>query len=174
MKTCSVCKETLPATVEFFYLNSKKTKYLSYRCRTCDNNHSRAYHKANADRLNKGHKEYNKINIEAIKAHKKVWDKANQEKNRGYARKFQAKKFNTEHTPYTEAEVLSTYGTNCYTCDLPIDLTVSRSRNDKGWKRGLSIRCVVPRSEGGNDDLQNVRPSHGMCSMEDVAAYIWG
>ena len=56
-------------------------------------------------------------------------------------------------------EVISAYGTVCWLCGQPIDLTASRMSPG-----GFSVDHVVPRSKGGTHDLANLRPAHRRCN----------
>lgn len=66
---------------------------------------------------------------------------------------------------YTEAEVLERYGTDCYLCDDPIDLTAPRRPGIPGWELGLHLEHVIPLSRGGSDVIDNLRPAHGLCNL---------
>lgn len=61
-------------------------------------------------------------------------------------------------------EVISRYGSVCWLCTLPIDLTLPRTAPG-----GLSIDHVVPRSKGGSDELANLRPAHRECNLRRCA-----
>lgn len=61
--------------------------------------------------------------------------------------------------------VLDTYGTDCHLCGEAIDLDAPRLVGQPGWERSLHIDHVIPISKGGDDTLENVRPSHGICNV---------
>jgi 5-methylcytosine-specific restriction endonuclease McrA len=67
--------------------------------------------------------------------------------------------------PYTYKEVLDTYGHICHLCNTLVDLKAPRQCGTSGWEKGLHIDHVIPLSKGGDDTLQNVRPSHGQCNV---------
>jgi 5-methylcytosine-specific restriction endonuclease McrA len=71
-----------------------------------------------------------------------------------------------EYELYTTAQVIETYGTNCHVCSGPIDMEAQRSPGKPGWERSLHIDHLVPISKGGPDNLENVRPSHGLCNIK--------
>jgi hypothetical protein len=100
---------------------------------------------------------------------RKRWAKENLERRRELTRKHsrirRALIANNERSPYTEEEVLSMYGIDCYICLLPIDLSAARRVGDKGWQNGLHIEHVIPIIKDGPDTLDNVRPSHGYCNI---------
>lgn len=56
--------------------------------------------------------------------------------------------------------VVATYGDRCWLCGGPIDMTAS-----KRSPLGLSIDHVRPRSMGGGDDIDNLRPAHFHCNV---------
>jgi 5-methylcytosine-specific restriction endonuclease McrA len=66
---------------------------------------------------------------------------------------------------YTNTQVLEKYGTNCYLCGQPIDLTTSRKAGHEGWEQGLHIDHLLAIALGGPDTLENVRPAHGECNL---------
>lgn len=83
-------------------------------------------------------------------------------------RRRRAHKINAKHSPYTEKQVLSLYGTDCAWCGLPIDLTAPRHPNmvkDSSYARGLQLDHWIPLSKGGADTLENIRPLHVVCNF---------
>lgn len=53
--------------------------------------------------------------------------------------------------PKLRAQVIATYGTTCHLCREPITGLVS-------------VDHVITRSNGGSDDLSNLRPAHESCN----------
>ena len=66
---------------------------------------------------------------------------------------------------YTDQEVIDLYGTKCHLCGDEIDLTADRRTGYPGWEKSLHIDHVIPLSKGGNDTIDNVKPSHGKCNI---------
>jgi 5-methylcytosine-specific restriction endonuclease McrA len=66
---------------------------------------------------------------------------------------------------YTETEILEKYGTLCHICNLEIDMNAPRQVGRLGWEMGLHLDHVYPLSKGGDDTIENVRPSHGRCNI---------
>lgn len=116
--------------------------------------------KTNAERQ----KAWRERNPEASKKIVQTYVEKNREVMRQRGRTSRAKREGREWEIYTESDVLRIYGTNCYLCLEPIDLSVSRRLGAPGWKLGLQIDHVIPVSKGGGDTLANVRPSHGWCN----------
>lgn len=60
-----------------------------------------------------------------------------------------------------EALVIEAYGSTCWLCRRPIDLAASgRSK----W--GLTLDHVLPRSLGGSNAIENLRPAHHYCNSK--------
>lgn len=56
--------------------------------------------------------------------------------------------------------VIETYGTTCWLCHQPIDITLPASH-----PRGLTLDHVLPRSRGGSHTIDNLRPAHRRCNL---------
>ena len=60
-----------------------------------------------------------------------------------------------------ERLVVEMYGCVCWLCKRPIDMSVSgRSK----W--GLTLDHVLPRSLGGSNAIENLRPAHHYCNSK--------
>ena len=90
---------------------------------------------------------------------------SHKEKFRAAVRKRKAMKLENGFEPYTEQEVLDTYGSNCHLCSEPINLEAPRKSGHEGWEQGLHIDHFISLKDGGADSLNNVRPSHGVCNL---------
>lgn len=66
---------------------------------------------------------------------------------------------------YSDEQVIELYGTKCHICNEEIDFTVPRQCGKPGWEKGYHVDHVYPLSKGGDDTLENVRPSHGQCNI---------
>lgn len=57
------------------------------------------------------------------------------------------------------AAILARWGAVCWLCDRPIRL-------DTRWPApgALTRDHVIPRSRGGSDDVENLRPAHKVCN----------
>ena len=129
----------------------------------------REYKKKNKEHILNLQRVYVAANREKVAAQKKQWkidnSARNLEHNRKAERARRARLKNSITTPYTESQVISTYGINCNICGLEIDFKVTRQVGKKGWQMGLHIDHLVPISKGGQDTLDNVRPTHGLCNL---------
>jgi hypothetical protein len=97
---------------------------------------------------------------------KKHYYSGGKEKNMERNRKRKALIAGGRHEDYSVADVLSRYGEDCYLCGEAIDLTAPRWTKEKGWENGLHIEHYVDIACGGDDTLENVRPSHGLCNTK--------
>lgn len=66
--------------------------------------------------------------------------------------------------------VVERYGFDCYLCGTPIDMSASRAVGDEDWYFGLHIDHVIPKKLGGTDDIENLRPVHGVCNLKKSEA----
>lgn len=56
--------------------------------------------------------------------------------------------------------VVATWGNTCHLCRRPIDLSLSRRD-----PQGMSIDHLTPRSRGGSNAVENLRPAHLVCNV---------
>jgi len=122
-------------------------------------------YEANKEAANRRSMSWAKRNPDKISKYQRTYTLSHMDKKRAKDRKRKALKLNNGHEPYTEAQVFEAYGTNCYLCDMPINLLAPRNANGFNWRSGLHIDHFVPLSLGGPDKLDNVRPSHAWCNM---------
>lgn len=80
-------------------------------------------------------------------------------------KKLIAQGFNPAKDYFSANTVIETYGTNCHLCGGEVDLLAPRTPGQPGWERSLHVDHVIPLSKGGDDTLENVRPSHGKCNV---------
>ena len=71
--------------------------------------------------------------------------------------------------PYNLAQIFITYGYACYLCNKPIDMSAPRQCGKPYWELGLHIDHVIDIQYGGNDTLENVRPTHAICNLRKNA-----
>lgn len=165
MKTCNKCKQEFPATLEYFSKNKTSKSGLQSWCKICSNLTAKQWQKNNPEKARAGSNLWNKSNPEKVK----IMRKLRSESNPGYSamvnRRRKAQKRQNGHEPYTDIQVLELYGSNCYLCDMPIDLNAPRLIGKSGWRSGLHIEHFVDIALGGPDTLENVRPSHGWCNL---------
>ncbi len=115
-------------------------------------------------------RQYYKENSKRVYNINRKWAKNNSEKVKSYSRRITAKRkalklFNGQEK-YTEEEVLKKYGTDCYICSNPIDLSAKRQSSGEGWQYGLHLDHLIPLSRGGPDTIDNIRPTHAICNMK--------
>jgi hypothetical protein len=117
------------------------------------------------DRLSAQNRKYYAENRESILESKKSYRESNKEVSRRGARARRARKKGSTSKRYLESEVIGLYGSNCHICSEPIDLDAPRRTGLPGWERGLHIDHVESLCVGGEDTIDNVRPSHGKCNL---------
>ena len=132
---------------------------------------NRQWAKNNNEKINQSRRLYRKANLEAARARSKRWYEANREKIRTVYRRRRNDRYGYGflREAYSVEEVLNTYGTNCHLCNDPIDLNQSRKPGVEGWENALHIDHVIPLVAGGPDNLENVRPAHGLCNLSKGA-----
>lgn len=152
-------------------------------CRLAHREYSNVHRSKNLTKYREANREYKARNQEKVKQYNKEYASTEGRKNalvkyrenhlddirlRGRMRehKRRSAKFNGKHTPYTEAQVLDTYGFICHICDGTIDHSAPRKIGIEGWENGLHLDHVIPLAKGGTDSVENVRPSHGKCNVQ--------
>ena len=90
---------------------------------------------------------------------KKIIERKRRENHRARARAF-----GVEYGYYTEEDIINLYGSNCYLCDLPINLYADRKPGNPDWAESFTTDHWIPMSKGGPDTLENVRPMHAKCN----------
>jgi 5-methylcytosine-specific restriction endonuclease McrA len=165
-----------------YNVHSKNKTKPCQPCREARNLYRSAYYKANPEKrkamdrryavthreqLAKLSAKHRAKNIDKARAASLKWNKEHPEELRIASRRRRAAKLQNGYAPYTEDQILNTYGLTCYLCDHPIDLKYPRRiGKEDGWELGLHIDHVVPIVSGGSDTLENVRPTHAICNMK--------
>jgi 5-methylcytosine-specific restriction endonuclease McrA len=94
------------------------------------------------------------------------YNRTNRKKtNKSRFEKYLKRGYNPESSYFTANTVLAEYGDNCHICGGQIDLNAPRKSGAEGWELSLHIDHLMPLSKGGDDTLENVRPSHGQCNL---------
>jgi|694.fasta_scaffold29915_1 5-methylcytosine-specific restriction endonuclease McrA len=164
MKICSSCKVAEAASSDTY-------------CKPCRSIRNAAYHKAHPEKSRQTSKKYDKANRHKRRVHEEKYKKSKPDKVREWGRrknrKREALRRNNGHVPYSEKQVLDTYGVVCHICKTDIDLSAPRQCGKPGWQKGLQIDHLIPISKGGPDMLENVRPSHGKCNIDKKANLVY-
>jgi len=126
---------------------------------------SAAYYAANKEQCTNTSTEWQRRNRDKTAVYYKTYAEEHRDKKRAKDRKRKALKKGNGHSPYTEPQVFEEYGSNCYLCDMPINLEAPRRAGVPGWRASLHIEHFIPISKSGPDILENVRPSHAWCNM---------
>lgn len=160
MKTLKPC-----GTYAAYMRHYKNKEIACDLCKVAVNEYQQTMKTKHKNNVLKRNREYHYKNRDFILERKKEYSKINKEVSRRGDRKRRALKLQNGFEPYTEQQVLETYGTNCNICNLPVDLTAPRRVGIPGWQNGLHIDHVIPVSKGGPDILSNVRATHGLCNI---------
>ena len=139
------------------------------------------YRKAHPDRVKKSQEAFREKNPERVREIRAKWVMANPQKQREAVKRSteknpeigirrnnrrRARRLGNGYSPYTEKDVIAIYGTNCHICDEPIDFAAPRSTSKQGWQQSFHIDHLIPIVKGGADDINNVRPAHGICNIK--------
>lgn len=106
MKVCNKCKETKPASTEWFYTDKKGKNGLAQTCKECTKERARNWTKENKERKKASDAEYAKKNADSVREYQQKYRERNKEKNREYSIKYrlenseklrkQAKEYNAD------------------------------------------------------------------------------
>lgn len=193
-KPCTKCGQI--KSLSEYHKHKKSKDGLSERCKACRKIDTKRYNDANSEIIRaKARADHHKNKDERnAKRSARYWADAelsrqksresyarNPDKGREYSRNWRKENPEQrrvqEHTrrarenavysePYTDAEVLAKWGTDCHLCGLPVDLDAPRMNHYPGWENGLHIDHVIPIAWGGEDTLRNVKPAHGLCNLQ--------
>lgn len=147
-QACTDCKKILPATLEYFYASKTGKLGLKSWCKHC-------YRRYRKDRLANMTPEF-----------RYEMKKAEQQRNRHTYREHQRKAIavlrGVHHEDWTEKQLIETYGSDCYLCYKPIDISIPRT--GEGSQYSLWPDHMTPTSRGGENTIRNVRPCHRTCN----------
>ena len=129
-------------------------------------NHSiESYYKHREKRLAR-HREYYEENKEKVSARHKKYRDSHREETANHQRRRRARVRGVKNDNHTLEDILKTYGNTCYLCNNLIDMSAPRSMRHPNWELGLHIDHVVPIFHGGNNTIDNVRPTHAICNLK--------
>lgn len=192
-KACPKCNQTKP--ISEWGKNKSKKDGLASECKKCHAKASSLWRQKNPEeQLRRSREQYAKSrdreiarrktrylenredelvkrrqnyqdNAEKYRELARTWRKNNKESFEAQWRRARAKRALVRTEKYTTQEVLQKWGNDCHLCGLPIDLDAPRWTGSTGWENGLHLDHVIRISDGGADNLENVKPSHGKCNM---------
>jgi 5-methylcytosine-specific restriction endonuclease McrA len=166
--------------VDSFHKKASSASGYSSQCKACVNSRLKSKYwddperyrsianksaNKNKDSVKARQKQYRDSHSETIYIRIKEWRKSNKPARNAEARRRRALIKGNGVSPYTEKQVLETYGSVCHICSEAIDLSAPRACGKQGWELGLHIDHVVPIAKGGEDALHNVKPAHGKCNL---------
>ncbi|MDA8990763.1 hypothetical protein N9H45_04480 [Opitutales bacterium] len=88
LKRCYKCKETLPATNDYFTRRAKSSDGFDGICRECKNKQKRAYRKANKEKIRKGQKKFYEANKTKVLESCKKYYETNKERVKSRVKKY--------------------------------------------------------------------------------------
>lgn len=141
----------------------KKERYIRDREKRLALN--KKYYLANKDKIQEQKKLWRQNNVERARETQRKYYQKNREHIRNNLKRRRHNRYGVLSIPYSKQEVLSRYGTDCHICKEPIDIEMSRKPGIPGWQKALHIDHVIPMSKGGEDTIENVRPSHAECNL---------
>ena len=150
-KICTACKQELPATSEFFYVNKAYKMGLRSVCKECQKAQFKAYKGKNAEKIRDYRNDYYQGNPHYSKEYITRYRKDNAEKYRKYAHERESKKRNLL-SDFTEEQwegAKRYFDNKCAYC---------------GKEKVLTQDHVVPLSKGGNYTAANIIPACSFCN----------
>lgn len=164
MKKCSFCK--IEKSISDFNKRAANKDGLRGQCRQCDSDRDHKRYADNREMELQRSKIYYSKNANARREYARRKRIENPEIIASGIRRRRARLRNSLTEKYTLDDVLNAYGTTCYLCNTEIDLNAPRRIGTVGWENGLHLEHVIDIAKGGNDVLENVRPSHGLCNLK--------
>lgn len=163
-KACTKCGQIKSLISANWYRDNGQSSGWKPECKQCTLSLKKDFYQKNKERLRIKSAEYRQKNPDKWKTIKSEFRKRNPEKGQAERRLRYMRKYGGKHIFYTVQQVLDCYGLNCHICGKPIDLQAPRHTAKLGWEFGLHIDHVIRLKDGGDDTLENVRPSHGICN----------
>ena len=163
-KVCTKCEKE--QNISNFYKQKRYKDGYKSICKFCCVQLTKAWKESNPSKVTEQKNKYYELNKDKENERTKKYRSFNKDKINGYKRKRRALMLGNDHSKYTLKQVIDVYGLNCYMCDKAIDFKAPRQAGKDGWEYGLHLDHYVPLSKGGADNLENVRPAHGLCNIK--------
>ena len=144
-RTCTQCKKDFPNNLEHFYKQGTSLKSI---CKECSCSNAMKYYLENKEKLQFGFY---------------LYQKNNRDKRRQIRRREKAKLAGVLNDNWTDEQLISTYGTDCYICNEAIDFDAPKQGEDSEYSYWPDH--VIPYSRGGDNTIDNVRPCHRVCNQ---------
>ena len=141
-------------------------------CLEAQREHGRERTKSTRDKKLSYMKQYREENRERIREWSQEYYRLHPEKNSQSWRRRRARKRALPSEKYSEEDITREYGTVCYLCAQPVDLSIEEGP----LRRNIEHLIPISHPDCPGDLLSNVRWSHSQCNllkgdslMEDVA-----
>ncbi len=167
MKKCAKCFKTQDSAC--FYKIKKGADGLHSYCKQCCRENSKNYRVNNKEKVKSSQRAWYEKNKISVIETSNNWKADNPERAREIWKKSMKKRRasgKVNKYKISVSSLLERWGNCCYICNKPIDLGAPRSCSTAGWEQGLHIDHVLPRALGGNNSIENLRPTHGLCNIK--------
>jgi hypothetical protein len=159
-KKCKVCLNEKPL------IKFEKTSK-GYRLNTCSACRSKIKKQKNPEKTKIYQKKSDQKRMNSKKRKSQIlsYKRNNPDISRSSAHKRRVAKYGVGHKPYSTKDIVNFYGTKCYLCSDEIDFNAKRTPGSLGWQVSFWVEHFIDIALGGEDNLNNVRPSHAWCNL---------
>lgn len=164
MKKCSFCK--LDKSIDLFSKRAANKDGLRGQCKECDSKRDKKRYTENREHELNRSKAYYVKHAEERRLYAREKHKANPEVIASGTRRRRARLRGSLTEKYTVNDVINFHGTICHLCGIEVDMTAARRIGYPGWQLGLHLDHDVTIFSGGEDSIENVKPSHGICNLK--------
>lgn len=193
-KTCNVCKQSFPATDEYFpRVSAKRGRILDYRCKACKSEYEKRYYAEHREKIAKRHEEYYAQYGDEIRTRRMAQYYENHERDTAKWRDYYKRT-----SEYHKERAKEYRKNNPEKVRLRVRIRGERRRKNGGtytkrdilklmelqkhkchWclcsldKTKWHIDHVIPLSRGGSNDLSNIRLACAKCNMSKGNKMPW-
>lgn len=155
-KQCSKCGETKPKSN--FHTDPRRVDGRYSWCKACFHAHVVSKRTPESEAARRARAYANPETRERLLAKHREWSKANPEKGREYARRYQARMRAATVEDVDYGAILERDGMVCHICG-----------RDIAELGELHMDHVIPLARGGEHSMANVKPAHSTCNLRKHA-----